>query len=916
MPYNSFNTQRTLIVGDQHYQIFDLARLPTDLHVSRLPVCLKILLENLLRNEDGKRVTAESIHALCAWQPKDKPKHQVAFTPARVLLQDFTGVPALVDLAAMRDAIVELGGDPDQINPSEPVDLVIDHSVMVDFFGSERALADNIRMEFERNGERYTFLRWGQKAFSNFRVVPPGTGIVHQVNLEYLAGVVMTKSLVDSTVAFPDTLVGTDSHTTMINGLGVLGWGVGGIEAEAAMLGQPVNMLLPRVTGFEFCGALRAGVTATDVVLTVTEMLRNKNVVGQFVEFYGDGLSNLPLAERATIANMAPEYGATCGFFAIDQETLRYLQLSGRDDAQIALVEAYAKAQGLWREEGAEPAEYSDNIALDLADVVPSLAGPTRPQDRIALSDAKTAFTTYLNKQALNIENASLARFANEGGKVAVGAEQVENTAPPQADNQADNQAYHLQHGDVVIAAITSCTNTSNPAVMLAAGLVAKKARQRGLSSRPWVKTSLAPGSQVVPDYLQKAGLMAPLAELGFDLVGFGCTTCIGNAGPLAPTVSEAIHQRDLIVCAVLSGNRNFEGRIHRDVHANYLASPPLVVAYALAGTLLIDFDHEPVGHDCHGEPVWLKDLWPSAQEINTLIATTVSASLYNSHYASIFDGPDAWRALSVPEGTQYHWPVSTYVKKPPFFVGITANLPTQQTMSGARCLVKLGDSVTTDHISPAGAIDPSSPAGHYLQEQGVTIKDFNSYGSRRGNHEVMIRGTFANRRLRNELAVDKEGGFTRFWPNDEITTIYDAAMRYQAGNTPLVVLAGKEYGTGSSRDWAAKGVYLLGVVAVIAESFERIHRSNLVGFGVLPLEFINGDTSAGLGLTGAETFAFGGLLEQPQTITVTATRPGTSPLNFEVRVRIDTDIEWEYYRHGGILHYALRQLAAKKMRK
>ncbi len=906
MTNNSFNTRCDLTVDGKTYEIFNLTRMPAALNIARLPFSLKILLENLLRHEDGLQITADDITALCEWQPTEAQDAQIAFTPARVVLQDFTGVPAIVDLAAMRDALAKLGGDPEQINPLEPVDLVIDHSVMVDYFGDKDSLQKNTALEFERNQERYEFLRWGQKALSNFRVVPPGTGIVHQVNLEYLASVVMTKTRQGKTQAYPDTLVGTDSHTTMINGLGVLGWGVGGIEAEAAMLGQPVSMLLPQVVGFKLQGKLPEGTTATDLVLTVTQMLRKKGVVGKFVEFYGDGLASLPLADRATIANMAPEYGATCGIFPIDKETLRYLRLSGRDDAEIALVEAYAKAQLLWHEEGDEPAVYSDQLALELDTVVPSLAGPKRPQDRIALSDAKTSFERYLAAQEKNLIGSSEARFADEGGHTAVGAEEPDGSQPLE---KTGNHVM-LQHGDIVIAAITSCTNTSNPAVMLAAGLVAKKARALGLTTKPWVKTSLAPGSQVVPAYLENAELIAPLAELGFDVVGFGCTTCIGNAGPLSEEIGEAIHKGDLTVCSVLSGNRNFEGRIHADVRANYLMSPPLVVAYALAGSMNIDLAQEPLGESSDGKPVFLKDIWPSVKEVSDLLGS-ISASLYRSRYRDVFTGTEQWQKLPVAEEKTYSWPDSTYVKNPPYFVDMTPEPLALEPITDARCLVKVGDSITTDHISPAGAIHPDSPAGKYLQEQGVEPKDFNSLGSRRGNHEVMMRGTFANPRLRNQLAPETEGGFTCYFPDNSITSIYDAAMQYKTSATPLLVLAGKEYGTGSSRDWAAKGVNLLGVKVVIAQSFERIHRSNLVGFGVLPLEFKDGDSAETLNLTGDESFSFGSLAEQPTALHVTATKTNGDRVEFETRVRIDTPAEWQYYQHGGILHYVLRQLAA-----
>ena len=905
---DSFKVCSTLSVEGRDYRIYQLSRLPASFRLERLPFSIKILLENLLRKEDGKNIRAEDIQAIEDWDANADPSQQIAFTPARVVLQDFTGVPAIVDLAAMRDALARLGGDPKKINPLEPVDLVIDHSVMVDYYASDDALERNTTLEFERNRERYQFLRWGQNALANFRVVPPGTGIVHQVNLEYLASVVMTRESNGVLQAYPDTLVGTDSHTTMINGLGVLGWGVGGIEAEAAMLGQPVSMLLPQVVGFRLEGQLPEGATATDIVLTVTEMLRKRGVVGKFVEFYGDGLANLPLADRATIANMAPEYGATCGIFPIDEETLKYLRLSGRDDHQVALVEAYAKVQGLWRENGQPAAEYSgDSLVLDLGDVVPSLAGPKRPQDRVPLTRARESFIEQLQLAGHDYDHAATteARFADEGGHNAIGADHDADTVPA----PGGEQRFRLHHGAVVIAAITSCTNTSNPAVMLAAGLVAKKARERGLRSKPWVKTSLAPGSQVVPAYLEQTGLMTPLEELGFHLVGFGCTTCIGNSGPLAEPVTRAIRDGQLNVCGVLSGNRNFEGRIHQDVRSNYLASPPLVVAYALAGSMTIDLYNEPLGMDKQGKEVFLRDIWPSQQEISTLLASAISPTMYRERYADVFAGTEQWRALPAPEGMTYDWPESTYVRNPPYFDGMTLDLPPLPVIEKARCLVKVGDSITTDHISPAGAIKPDSPAGQYLQQQGVAPADFNSLGSRRGNHEVMMRGTFANNRLRNQLAPGTEGSFTHHFPSDEITSIYDAAMRYLEDDTPLIVLAGKEYGTGSSRDWAAKGTRLLGVQAVIAESYERIHRSNLVGFGVLPLQYRQGDTADSLGLQGDERFSVASLEGEPRQLQVTASST-RGEVTFTVDVRIDTPAEWDYFRHGGILHFVLRQLA------
>ncbi|HUH37627.1 MAG TPA: aconitate hydratase AcnA, partial [Spongiibacteraceae bacterium] len=891
---NSFDARSSLKIGTETYRYYDLQALAKDYSLTRLPYAMKILLENLLRKEDGKAVTAGDIRALCEWDARAEPSHQINFTPARVVLQDFTGVPAVVDLAAMRAAKSALGGDPSKINPLGPVDLVIDHSVMVDYFGTPDALKRNTDREFERNNERYQFLRWGQQAFANFRVVPPGTGIVHQVNLEYLAQVVMHVEEDGQPTLVPDTLVGTDSHTTMINGLGVLGWGVGGIEAEAAMLGQPITMLMPQVVGVRLSGKLREGATATDLVLTVTQLLRKKGVVGKFVEFFGDGLDHLPLADRATIANMSPEYGATCGIFPIDTETLRYLQLSGRSAQQIAVVEAYAKAQGLWRESGAPAADYSDILELDLGSVEPSLAGPKRPQDRVPLTRAAQAFADHLaeeqNTPTTIATDAQTSKFVSEGGHVGprdIGAVAFE----------LDGVQHELRHGAVVIAAITSCTNTSNPQVLVAAGLVAKKAVEKGLSVKPWVKTSLAPGSQVVPAYLQKAGLLEPLAQLGFDIVGFGCTTCIGNSGPLPEPIREAIYAGDLLVTSVLSGNRNFEGRIHQDVRANYLASPPLVVAYALAGNMLVDVVNEPLGEDRDGKPVYLKDLWPSQKEVADLVAGSVSDSMFRDKYADVFEGTAAWKALPAPKDKIYSWPESTYVRKPPYFDGMTMALTPLVPVQSARCLALLGDSITTDHISPAGAITPDSPAGRYLQAQGVSPEDFNSYGSRRGNHEVMVRGTFANVRLRNQLAPGTEGGWTTHFPSGAILPLYDAAERYQEEGVQLVILAGREYGTGSSRDWAAKGVNLLGVKAVIAQSFERIHRSNLVGFGVLPLQFQDGDSAESLGLTGAESFSIEAISGEPQTLGVTARADDGKETRFTVDVRIDTAVEWDYYR-------------------
>ena len=910
---DSYNARTKLDVKGKHYDIYRLDALQDRFDIDRLPFSLKVLLENLLRKEDGRNVTTEQIEALCQWDPKGGPGEQVSFSPARVVLQDFTGVPAIVDLAAMRDAMRNLGGDPKLINPLEPADLVIDHSVMVDHAGSSDALDLNSRIEFKRNEERYKFLRWGQKAFSNFRVVPPGTGIVHQVNLEYLSKTVFTKETADGTLAYPDTLVGTDSHTTMVNGLGVLGWGVGGIEAEAAMLGQPITMLIPEVIGFKLNGELREGATATDLVLTVVELLRKKGVVGKFVEFFGDGLDNLPLADRATISNMAPEYGATCGIFPMDAETIRYLEVSGRDQETLDLVEAYAREQGMWRETGSRQADYTDIVELNLDEVVPSIAGPKRPQDRIALTDAKGAFLDYLEEELTTrgtMPNTDEARFEGEGGDTAPGHSMWHETGA--VNLELNGEQHTLNHGDVVIAAITSCTNTSNPAVLVAAGLVAQKAHARGLTAKPWVKTSFAPGSQVVPAYLESAGLMKPLEALGFDVVGFGCTTCIGNSGPLPDAVNEAIRQGDLMVSGVLSGNRNFEGRIHPDVPANYLASPPLVVAYAIAGNVARDLSTEPLGHDQQGNPVYLKDVWPSQKEIADVIETHINSTMYRKQYANVFEGSKAWQNLPAPEGEIYEWPDSTYVRNPPYFEGMTLEPAEISEIKQARCLVKVGDSITTDHISPAGAIKADSPAGEYLQSLGILPQDFNSYGSRRGNHEVMMRGTFANVRLKNQLAPGTQGSWTTFYPTGEQTSIYAAAMRYKEADTPLVVLSGKEYGTGSSRDWAAKGTALLGVRMVIAESYERIHRSNLVGFGVVPLQYKDGDTAETLGLTGEETFSIDSLADEPSSVSVRAVTPDGEVKRFEARVRVDTPTEWEYFRNGGILHYVLRDLAQR----
>ncbi|PWQ93809.1 aconitate hydratase AcnA [Leucothrix arctica] len=909
---DTFSSLNTLNAGNSNHHYYSLDALQPRYNIKRLPFCLKILLENLLRHEDGQIVTDKQIKAIAQWQPQVKSVEQIAFTPARVILQDFTGVPALVDLAAMRDAISELGGDANLINPLEKVDLVIDHSVMVDKSGTPDALDLNTKLEFHRNKERYQFLRWGQESFDNFRVVPPGTGIVHQVNLEYLADVVSTKQGTQL-VAYPDTLVGTDSHTTMINGLGVLGWGVGGIEAEAAMLGQPLSMLVPEVVGFEFKGKLIAGTTATDLVLMVTELLRDKGVVGKFVEFFGDGISSLSLADRATISNMAPEYGATCGFFPVDDETLHYLRLSGRSEDAVNLVEAYCKAQYLWRSDGDTPAEYSDLVSFDLHKVVPSIAGPKRPQDRISLLDAANSFRKILDHESLDKEVSlgSVMNFEDDGGNADTDINEI--TSQSSVKINLDGFNHSLDHGDIVIAAITSCTNTSNPAVMIAAGLLAKKAINLGLTAKPWVKTSLAPGSQVVPQYLDDAGLMEPLRMLGFDVVGFGCTTCIGNSGPLSPVIDQAIEKGDLNVAAVLSGNRNFEGRIHQSIKSNYLASPPLVVAYALAGSMLHDLYKDPLGNDFSGMPVFLADIWPEQREINAYIEKYVSAEIFKSRYADVFAGTEDWKKLETPEGSLYTWSESTYVRRPPYFEGMTLKIEPLKPINDARCLVMVGDSITTDHISPAGAIAVGSPAAEYLASKGVQKEDYNSLGSRRGNHEVMMRGTFANNRLRNLLAPGTEGGFTRHFPDATDTTIFAAAMLYAEEKVPLIVIAGKEYGTGSSRDWAAKGPKLLGVHAVIAQSYERIHRSNLVGFGILPLQFCDNDSAETLGLKGDELFSIESPEGHPDTLKVTAKHPDRLLIEFETKVRIDTYIEWRYYEHGGILHYVLRDLALKQ---
>lgn len=888
---DSLNCRRSLQVGGQTYHYYSLDEAARSLgDITRLPLSLKVLLENLLRFEDNVSVSAYDIKAMIDWLKQRRSDHEIQFRPARVLMQDFTGVPAVVDLAAMRAAMAAAGGDPQRINPLSPVDLVIDHSVMVDRYASPSAFAENVALEMQRNRERYAFLRWGQNAFANFRVVPPGTGICHQVNLEYLARTVWTKDEDGATWAFPDTLVGTDSHTTMINGLGVLGWGVGGIEAEAAMLGQPVSMLIPEVIGFRLSGKLREGITATDLVLTVTQMLRSKGVVGKFVEFYGDGLADLPLADRATIANMAPEYGATCGFFPVDDITLGYLRLSGRDEASVQLVEAYSKAQGLWRRPGLDPL-FSDSLELDLGAVEASLAGPRRPQDRVALPRVSQAFDELL---ALQARPAGAA--PRDSGPV-----------------EHDGQRYELQDGAVVIAAITSCTNTSNPSVMMAAGLLAKKAVEKGLSRKPWVKSSLAPGSKVVSEYLAAADLTRPLDQLGFELVGYGCTTCIGNSGPLLEPIEQAIQAGDLTVAAVLSGNRNFEGRVHPLVKANWLASPPLVVAYALAGSVRLDLTREPLGTGKDGAPVYLRDIWPSQAEIAAAIAK-VDSAMFRKEYAAVFAGDAQWQAIAVPQAATYQWQAdSTYIQHPPFFEDIAGDPPHIGDIHGARILALLGDSVTTDHISPAGNIKRDSPAGRYLAERGVAPADFNSYGSRRGNHEVMMRGTFANIRIRNEMLGGEEGGNTRHWPSGDKLAIFDAAMRYQAEGVPLVIFAGKEYGTGSSRDWAAKGTNLLGVKAVVAESFERIHRSNLVGMGVLPLQFLPGQDRKTLALSGLEKVTIGGLdgvaLRPHMTLALDLQREDGSHQEVEVLCRIDTQNEVEYFKAGGILHHVLRQM-------
>ncbi|MFI9612182.1 aconitate hydratase AcnA [Streptomyces sp. NPDC052023] len=905
MSANSFDARSTLQVGDESYEIFRLDKVEGS---ARLPYSLKVLLENLLRTEDGANITADHIRALGTWDSQAQPSQEIQFTPARVIMQDFTGVPCVVDLATMREAVKELGGDPAKINPLAPAELVIDHSVIADKFGTNDAFKVNVDLEYGRNKERYQFLRWGQTAFDEFKVVPPGTGIVHQVNIEHLARVVMVRD----GKAYPDTLVGTDSHTTMVNGLGVLGWGVGGIEAEAAMLGQPVSMLIPRVVGFKLTGELKPGTTATDLVLTITEMLRKHGVVGKFVEFYGEGVAATSLANRATIGNMSPEFGSTAAIFPIDDETLNYLRLTGRSDQQVALVEAYAKEQGLWLDPAAEP-DFSEKLELDLSTVVPSIAGPKRPQDRIVLANAAEQFKQDVRNYVDAVDEAGQESFpASDAPAVAP------NGAPsnPVTVTAPDGTSYEIDHGAVTVAAITSCTNTSNPYVMVAAALVAKKAVEKGLTRKPWVKTTLAPGSKVVTDYFEKAGLTPYLDKVGFNLVGYGCTTCIGNSGPLPEEVSQAVNDHDLAVTSVLSGNRNFEGRINPDVKMNYLASPPLVVAYALAGSMKVDVTKDALGTDQDGKPVYLQDIWPTEAEVNDVVAGAIGEDMFSKSYSDVFAGDAQWQALPIPTGNTFEWDAeSTYVRKPPYFEGMRMEPDPVQDIAGARVLAKLGDSVTTDHISPAGAIKADTPAGQYLTEHGVERRDFNSYGSRRGNHEVMIRGTFANIRLRNQIAPGTEGGYTRDFTQDggPVSFIYDASRNYIEQGIPLVVLAGKEYGSGSSRDWAAKGTALLGVKAVIAESYERIHRSNLIGMGVLPLQFPEGQSAASLGLTGEETFSFTGVTElndgtTPRTVKVTT----DTGVEFDAVVRIDTPGEADYYRNGGIMQYVLRSLIRK----
>ena len=938
---DSFAAKDTLTVGEQGYEIFRIADVDGLENAARLPFSLKVLLENLIRTEDGANITADHIRSLANWDPQAQPTVEIQFTPARVIMQDFTGVPCVVDLATMREAMADLGGDPDKINPLAPAEMVIDHSVIADVFGRADAFERNVALEYERNRERYQFLRWGQTAFDEFKVVPPGTGIVHQVNIEYLARVVMQRTVNAVLQAYPDSCVGTDSHTTMVNGLGVLGWGVGGIEAEAAMLGQPVSMLIPRVVGFKLTGEIPPGTTATDVVLTITEILRGHGVVGKFVEFYGDGVAAVPLANRATIGNMSPEFGSTAAIFPIDEETVRYLRLTGRPEAQVALVEAYARTQGLWHDPAKEPV-FSEYLELDLSTVVASIAGPKRPQDRIELTDAKGSFRKavhdYIDLNAdtphTNVDEAdeqsfpasdppSISYIDEDADLEVVGA--LESAAEgssgrpskPTTVETSEYGTFVLDHGAVVIAAITSCTNTSNPSVMLGAALLARNAVNRGLAVKPWVKTTMAPGSQVVTDYYEKAGLWPYLEKLGYNLVGYGCTTCIGNSGPLPEEISAAVNEADLTVVSVLSGNRNFEGRINPDVKMNYLASPPLVIAYALAGTMDFDFETQPLGTDVDGAEVFLKDIWPNPQEIQETMASSINKEMFASSYADVFDGGERWKALPTPEGKIFEWdPESTYVRKPPYFDGMPAQPVPVTDIAGARVLAKLGDSVTTDHISPAGAIKAGTPAAQYLTDHGIVRKDFNSYGSRRGNHEVMIRGTFANIRLRNQLLTDVQGGYTRDFTQDGAPQafIYDAAQNYATQGIPLVVLGGKEYGSGSSRDWAAKGTALLGVRAVIVESFERIHRSNLIGMGVVPLQFPEGETVKTLGLDGDETFDISGITDlnegrTPRTVRVTATKPSGRVVQFDAVVRIDTPGEADYYRNGGIMQYVLRNL-------
>jgi len=935
-PVNSFGARDTLEVGADSYQIYRLDAVP---NTEKLPYSLKVLAENLLRNEDGSNITKDHIEAIANWDPEADPSIEIQYTPARVVMQDFTGVPCIVDLATMREAVGDLGGNPDKVNPLAPADLVIDHSVIADLFGTADAFERNVEIEYERNGERYQFLRWGQGAFDDFKVVPPGTGIVHQVNIEYLASVVMSRANAEGTLlAYPDTCVGTDSHTTMVNGLGVLGWGVGGIEAEAAMLGQPVSMLIPRVVGFKLTGEIQAGVTATDVVLTVTEMLRKHGVVGKFVEFYGEGVAEVPLANRATLGNMSPEFGSTAAIFPIDQETIDYLKFTGRKPEQVALVEAYAKEQGLWHNPEHEPA-FSEYLELDLSEVVPSIAGPKRPQDRIALSKAKATFREQIpnyvdgqdgKQQYSKLDEVVEETFpasdpgspsnghADDVPQVQSAAEHAKGRASNPVRVKSDERGeFVLDHGAVVIAAVTSCTNTSNPEVMLGAALLARNAVEKGLASKPWVKTTMAPGSQVVNDYYDKAGVWPYLEKLGFYLVGYGCTTCIGNSGPLPEEISKAVNDNDLTVTAVLSGNRNFEGRINPDVKMNYLASPPLVVAYALAGTMDFDFDKQPLGQDKDGKDVFLKDIWPSQKDVSDTIASAINQEMFVRNYADVFKGDERWRNLPTPSGNTFEWSAdSTYVRKPPYFEGMPAEPEPVADITGARVLALLGDSVTTDHISPASSIKPGTPAAQYLDEHGVDRKDYNSFGSRRGNHEVMIRGTFANIRLRNLLLDDVSGGYTRDFTEDggPQAFIYDAAQNYAAQDIPLVVLGGKEYGSGSSRDWAAKGTRLLGVRAVIAESFERIHRSNLIGMGVIPLQFPDGKSAKDHGLDGTEVFDITGIEElnngkTPKTVRVKATKEGSEPIEFDADVRIDTPGEADYYRNGGILQYVLRNM-------